>query len=165
MNNVERLLDILVSNVGDTELANKDSESLYALEVDSDIIKTISRGELLDVKFDSAFICDHPDGTCHQAVAYEYHNNSEDGDKVFTGMALKKGKWFRHSWIVDANKNIVEPCTELADDYFGFALTEQERDEFIKYWGQTLPVWAKTDEEIEQVEYLIISTNTPILRP
>ncbi len=165
MNNVEQLFDKLVNAVGDTALANQDSESLYALEVDSDIKKTISRGELLELVSDSAFVCDHPEGTCHQAVAYEWNNHSEDGDKVFTGMALKKGKWFRHSWIVDANKNIVEPCTELADDYFGFALTEQERDEFIKYWGQTLPVWAKTDEEIQQVEYLITSTNTPILRP
>ena len=43
MNNVEQLFDKLVNAVGDTALANQASESLYALEVDSDIKKTISR--------------------------------------------------------------------------------------------------------------------------
>lgn len=70
-------------------------------------------------------------------------------------MAYQFGKQYRHSWIVNAENQIVEPCSEVASDYIGFELTEVEQAKFLGYWIGRKPVWAKTDKDLEGIEYLL----------
>ena len=155
MINVERLMKKLTDMVENTTLANTDEDQLFALESDPDIPKIWERGQFVGECDGESYVCDHPDGTCHQAVCHEFLNNKQTGDKIYTGMACQFGKWYRHSWIVNAENQIVEPCSEVASDYFGFELTEVEQAEFLDYWAGRKPVWAKTDKDLEGIEYLL----------
>jgi len=73
-------------------------------------------------------------------------------------MALSRGVWFRHSWIVNAKGGIVEPCQEMAEAYFGIALTGSDEQAFVSYWHGRHPNWSNiTEEEKAAIRYLVHS--------
>jgi len=111
----------------------------------------LARGEFFDPEQADSFLCDHPQGVC-----YELHHARESGDRLFTGMALSRGVWFRHSWIVNAKGGIVEPCQEMAEAYFGIALTGSDEQAFVSYWHGRHPNCSNiTEEEKAAIRYLV----------
>lgn len=155
----DRIEDHLGQLVGDTTLAYTCEVSRLELSDDPHIKGLLKNGTLLDPERSENFTCDHPQGMCHQGVCYELHHARESGDVLFTGMALSRGVWFRHSWIVNAKGGIVEPCQEMAEAYFGFALTGRDEQAFVSYWHGRQPNWKNiTEEEKAAIRYLINSS-------
>lgn len=152
----DRIEDYLSGHVECTALAYTDEASRLQLSEDPHIENLLARGEFFDPEQTDSFLCDHPQGMCHQGVCYELHHARESGDRLFTGMALSRGVWFRHSWIVNAKGGIVEPCQEMAEAYFGLALTDSDEQAFVSYWHGRQPNWTNiTEEEKAAIRYLV----------
>ena len=157
----DRIEDHLSQLIGDTTLAYTCEISRLDLSDDPHIKGLLKNGMLLDPEQSENFTCDHPQGMCHQGVCYELHHARESGDALFTGMALSRGVWFRHSWIVNAKGGIVQPCQEMAEAYFGFALTGRDEQAFVSYWHGRQPNWANiTEEEKAAIRYLVNASAT-----
>ena len=136
----------LANLIGGTRLAYESEAEMLNLLEDPHITGLVQRGQLFDPG-ETNYLCDYPPGLCHQGVCNEYLESKEEGDQIFTGMALNRGVWFRHSWIVNKDGNIVEPCKEISEAYFGMALNEEERSSFIEYWHRRTPNWNDITEE------------------
>lgn len=82
----DRIEDYLSGHVECTALAYTDEASRLQLSEDPHIENLLARGEFFDPEQTDSFLCDHPQGMCHQGVCYELHHARESGDRLFTGM-------------------------------------------------------------------------------
>lgn len=129
--NTDKLANHLESLIGDTKISYKKISQLLSLEDDPHLTNLIENGEFIEPN-EKAYLCDHPFGMCHQAVVHELKINREDGDKLYTGMAMSLGEWFRHSWIINKEGSVVEPCKTLCEAYFGQQLVGKQEKSFTQ---------------------------------
>lgn len=99
---------------------------------DPDVKQIIERGQLWygdRLRMTSGEPCQ-----CHANSAYHWHRNP-DKLVLCTGYALSEdGMWRQHSWCVEPRvrkSRIVETTVERIA-YFGFAMTEEEADDFYE---------------------------------